>query len=264
MTQMTALNQIIIILLGALAGGFVSGLSGFGTGITAMGVWLYAISPPVAASLVIICSIVSQLQTFPMVWHAIQWKSVLPYIVPGLIGVPVGTILLSRIDPNLFKIGVGLFLIIYGIYALVRKNEIGSAVGGWLADCASRVGRWRSRRSGWLLRTTTDRMDRYSRLQKGISSQRPASVQYVHTPGCLSLACTFRTCDQAGWPGNDRGTAWNNQRCVAWRFRLPTAGQPRFSASHYGAPSGVWDHAHLDKPIGFACLPHSIGRQWSE
>ena len=88
---MMALNQIIIIVLGALAGGFVSGLSGFGTGITAMGIWLYAISPPVAASLVIICSIISQLQTLPMVWHAIQWKSVWPYIVPGLVGVPIGT-----------------------------------------------------------------------------------------------------------------------------------------------------------------------------
>lgn len=137
---MTALNQIIIIVVGALAGGFVSGLSGFGTGITAMGVWLYAISPPVAASLVIICSIISQLQTLPMVWHAIQWKSVLPYIVPGLIGVPVGTILLSRVDPNQFKIGVGLFLIVYGIYALTRKSEIGSAVGGWIADCAAGFG----------------------------------------------------------------------------------------------------------------------------
>src|SRR6516165_3563799 len=111
--QMMAAGQIIIVLLGALAGGFVSGLSGFGTGITAMGLWLYAISPPVAASLVIICSIISQLQTLPMVWHAIQWRGVLPYVVPGLIGVPVGTLLLSRIEPNLFKIGVGLFLVAY-------------------------------------------------------------------------------------------------------------------------------------------------------
>jgi uncharacterized membrane protein YfcA len=138
--QMMAAGQIIIVLLGALAGGFVSGLSGFGTGITAMGLWLYAISPPVAASLVIICSIISQLQTLPMVWHAIQWRGVLPYVVPGLIGVPVGTLLLSRIEPNLFKIGVGLFLVAYSIYAFSRRNEIRSAVGGWVADGAAGFG----------------------------------------------------------------------------------------------------------------------------
>jgi uncharacterized protein len=41
--------QFIVIALGALASGFVSGLVGFGTGITAVGIWLYAVTPPVAA-----------------------------------------------------------------------------------------------------------------------------------------------------------------------------------------------------------------------
>lgn len=131
-----AMVQIIIILLGALAGGFVSGLSGFGTGITAMGLWLYAISPPIAASLVIICSVVSQLQTLPMIWNSIEWKRVLPFIVPGLIGVPMGTMLLPHIDPRTFKIGVGLFLAAYAFYALTRKVQMSSAWGGRIADGA--------------------------------------------------------------------------------------------------------------------------------
>src|ERR1039458_5652725 len=88
-SQTIAIDQIIIILLSALAGGFVNGLTGFGTGITAMGLWLYTISPPVAASLVIICSVVSQLQT-------IEWRRLLPFVVPGPIGVPMGTTLLSQ------------------------------------------------------------------------------------------------------------------------------------------------------------------------
>jgi len=36
-------DQIIIILAGALAGGLVSGLTGFGTALTAVGLWLFAI-----------------------------------------------------------------------------------------------------------------------------------------------------------------------------------------------------------------------------
>ena len=45
------LADIALVGLGALAGGFVSGLTGFGTGITAMGFWLYALPLQVASSL---------------------------------------------------------------------------------------------------------------------------------------------------------------------------------------------------------------------
>jgi hypothetical protein len=51
------------VLFGALAGGFVSGLAGFDTGLVALGIWLHVIEPRVAASLVVVCSVVSQAQT---------------------------------------------------------------------------------------------------------------------------------------------------------------------------------------------------------
>jgi uncharacterized protein len=128
------LDQIVVVLLGALAGGFVNGLTGFGTGITAMGLWLYAISPPVAATLVIICSIFSQVQTLPMIWHAIDWRRVLPFVIPGLLGVPIGTWLLPQIDARTFKLGVGVFLIVYPSYVFARRDQTSSAFGGWGAD----------------------------------------------------------------------------------------------------------------------------------
>ena len=99
-----------------------------------MGVWLYTISPPVAASLVIICSVVSLLQTLPMIWHVIEWRRVLPFVVPGFVGVPLGTMLLSHIDPRMFKIGIGLFLVTYATYALARKISMSCARGGRVAD----------------------------------------------------------------------------------------------------------------------------------
>jgi uncharacterized membrane protein YfcA len=129
-------EQIILVLLGALAGGFVNGLTGFGTGITAIGVWLYAISPQVAASLAIICSIVSQLQTLPMIWRSIEWSRVLPFAIPGLLGVPIGTLLLPLIDQRTFKIGVGMFLVVYSTYVLARRAQMSSTWGGWRADSA--------------------------------------------------------------------------------------------------------------------------------
>jgi uncharacterized membrane protein YfcA len=130
------LGQIGFVLAGALVGGFVSGLTGFGTGITAMGIWLHAISPPVAASLVIICSVVSHLQTLPLIWRSIEWARVLPYTIPGLLGIPIGTFLLPLIDQRAFKIGVGMFLAAYSTYVLARKSQMSVAWGGRSADGA--------------------------------------------------------------------------------------------------------------------------------
>ncbi|MGE5511508.1 MAG: sulfite exporter TauE/SafE family protein [Bacteroidota bacterium] len=130
-------DQIVLVLLGALAGGVVNGLTGFGTAITAMGLWLYAISPPVAASLAIICSVVAQLQTLPMIWGSIEWRRVLPFVLPGLLGVPVGTWLLPQVDPRTFRICVGLFLVGYPGYVLARKTPMRSTFGGRGADGAA-------------------------------------------------------------------------------------------------------------------------------
>ena len=127
-------QHIALLLAGALAGGIVNGLTGFGTAITAIGIWIYAIPPTVAASLAIICSVVSQSQTLHLIWRAIDWRQVLYFVVPGILGVPIGTLLLPHIDTQAFKLVVGCFLVAYPAYVLLRRNQIKSAWGGVAAN----------------------------------------------------------------------------------------------------------------------------------
>ncbi len=127
-------GQIALIVFGAFAGGIVNGLTGFGTAITTMGIWLYAIPPTVAASVAIICSVVSQTQTLHLVWRSIRWGRLLPFVLPGVIGVPIGTLFLPHIDPRFFKLGIGSFLVIYSAYVLARRGPISSGFGGKAAD----------------------------------------------------------------------------------------------------------------------------------
>lgn len=127
-------EQIVIVLVGALAGGTVSGLTGFGTALTTLGLWLYALSPTDAATLVLICSVMSQLQTLPMIWSSIRWHWVLPFLVPGVLGVPLGTWLLPHIEPKFFKLGVGVFLVAYSAYVLLRAKPVSTGWGGVAAD----------------------------------------------------------------------------------------------------------------------------------
>ncbi|HEX5231217.1 MAG TPA: sulfite exporter TauE/SafE family protein [Bradyrhizobium sp.] len=125
---------IAVLLVGALAGGFVSGLAGFGTALMALGIWLYVVTPDVAVQLVLICSIIAQTWTMPSIWRSIDFKLVLPFLVGGLAGVPIGTWLVAYADPRHFKLAVGILLLIFPTALYLQRRPMAVAFGGKAAD----------------------------------------------------------------------------------------------------------------------------------
>lgn len=123
-----------IVFLGALAGGFVSGLAGFGTGLTALGIWLYVMTPALAASLVVVCSVVAQVQTIPVVWHAMKPKVLAPFLVGGLLGVPLGTALVLYLEPRWFRLAVGIVLVVFSTVMLRGGSSRPVVKGSAAAD----------------------------------------------------------------------------------------------------------------------------------
>src|SRR6516162_8130155 len=106
---------LALLLFGALAGGFVSGLAGFGTALMALGIWLYALSPSLAVPLVLICSVIAQASTLPSMWKSFDLSLVWPFLIGGLAGVPLGTMMVAHADPKVFKLTVGVFLLAFPI-----------------------------------------------------------------------------------------------------------------------------------------------------
>ena len=125
---------VAVLMFGALAGGFVSGLAGFGTALMALGIWLYVVTPDVAVQLVVICSIVAQTWTMPSMWRSIDFKLVWPFLVGGLAGVPIGTWLVAYADPRMFKLSVGILLLIFPAALYFQRQPIASNIGGKAAD----------------------------------------------------------------------------------------------------------------------------------
>ena len=123
-----------LILLGALAGGFVSGLAGFGTALMALGIWLYVLPPSLAVPLVLICSVVAQSSTLPSMWRSFDFTLVWPFIIGGLIGVPVGTVLIHHADPTTFKLGFGVFLLVFPAILFFTRTPMKIRFGGKIAD----------------------------------------------------------------------------------------------------------------------------------
>ena len=128
------LATIAILFAGAFAGGFVSGLAGFGTALMALGIWLYILPPAVAVPLVLICSVGSQISTLPSMWRRLDFGLALPFVVGGLIGMPIGTLLVERADPQNFKLSVGAMLLVFPAALYLIRKPMAFRFGGRLAD----------------------------------------------------------------------------------------------------------------------------------
>jgi uncharacterized protein len=125
-----------LLLFGALAGGFVSGLAGFGTALMALGIWLYVLPPSLAVPLVLICSVVAQVSTLPSMWKGFDLSLVWPFLIGGLAGAPLGTMMVAEADPKVFKLSIGVLLLIFPMALYLNQRPLALKLGGRIADGA--------------------------------------------------------------------------------------------------------------------------------
>lgn len=109
-------------LLAAFVGGFASGLAGFAMGFVVSGVWLHILTPVQTAALITGYGLLTQGYGVWKLRRALNWQTIAPFIAGGAIGVPIGTILLTWIDPNDMRSGVGALLMVYGVYGLAQPK----------------------------------------------------------------------------------------------------------------------------------------------
>jgi hypothetical protein len=99
----------------------------------ALGIWLYVLPPSAAVPLVLICSVVAQTATLPSMWKSFDLTLVWPFLIGGLLGVPLGTMLVAHADPNVFKLTVGILLLVFPT-ALYFSAPMAFEFGGKIAD----------------------------------------------------------------------------------------------------------------------------------
>jgi uncharacterized protein len=125
-----------LLFFGALAGGFVSGLAGFGTAMMALGIWLYVMPPSMAVTLVLICSVVAQTSTLPSIWRTIDFRLVWPFLIGGLAGVPLGILMIAHADPDVFKLTIGVLMLVFPTALYFQRTPMAFTFGGRAADAA--------------------------------------------------------------------------------------------------------------------------------
>src|ERR1041385_460781 len=93
--------SLFFFLAAAFLGGLTGGLAGFATGLIVSGVWLQIITPGQTAALIALGGFVTQGYGIWQVRHAIAWRGVWPFAVGGALGIPIGTTLLTVLDPTI-------------------------------------------------------------------------------------------------------------------------------------------------------------------
>lgn len=124
----------IVVVAGAMAAGFVQGLSGFGFGMVAMSFWAWTVDPRLAAAMAVFGALTGQLLAAFTVRRGFALAHLLPFVVGGLMGIPLGVMVLPHLDPVMFKAFIGALLAIWCPIMLFAARIPRITAGGKVAD----------------------------------------------------------------------------------------------------------------------------------
>lgn len=122
------------VIVGAVLAGFVQGLSGFAFGLVAMSVWAWTLEPQLAAVLALFGALTGQVIAAVTVRRPFDKSVLWPFVLGGLVGVPFGVWLLPHLDLVVFKLCLGVLLVLWCPAMLMSQHLPKVAFGGRLAD----------------------------------------------------------------------------------------------------------------------------------
>lgn len=117
-------EDLFVLILGAGVGGFVNGFAGFGTALFALGFFLRILPPTEAVAITLVLSVVTGVQGVWVVREKVRnhLPRLLRFLLPGILGIPLGTLILSIIDDRVLQFMVAVGLLAYGVIFALRRN----------------------------------------------------------------------------------------------------------------------------------------------
>ncbi|MBX3620840.1 MAG: sulfite exporter TauE/SafE family protein [Rhizobacter sp.] len=97
---------------GAMVAGFVQGLSGFAFSMVAMSIWVWGVEPHVAAVMAVFGGLCGQLFSAITVRRGLSLAVLMPFLLGGAVGIPLGVMVLPHLDAAMFKLILGVLLVV--------------------------------------------------------------------------------------------------------------------------------------------------------
>lgn len=104
--------------MAVLLAGFVQGCTGFGFALVSVPVLVLIFPPAMVPPIVVMLSMLSNVIVLIETRKWVRLRMVIPLLIGGVIGLPVGGYILSRIEPGPFKLIVGVLVFIFAIVML--------------------------------------------------------------------------------------------------------------------------------------------------
>ena len=113
---------LIVFLVGVFAAAFVTGLSGFAFGLVAAAIWLHALPPVEATTLIVAYALLAQGYAVWKLRQALDFGRLWPLIAGSALGIPVGSVVLRLASASQLRIAVGVLLVLFALYNLWRPK----------------------------------------------------------------------------------------------------------------------------------------------
>ena len=128
-------SDLVVFMVATFVAALVNGVAGFAFGLIASAIWLHAITPAQSAALIAAFAIIIQSVTLWKFRHAIQLPRLMPFLIGGVLGIPLGVYVLRWASAAHMRVFVGVTLVAFSAYSLLRP-KLPQAQGGMAADGA--------------------------------------------------------------------------------------------------------------------------------
>jgi len=110
-----SLETAIYAIIAVFVAGVTKGLTGFGFSLVSVPVLVVLLGPRTGVPVIILLNATANVAMFPLVRKAAHLRRIVPLIVAGIAAVPLGMLLLLRLDPQTVKLVAGLATILFAL-----------------------------------------------------------------------------------------------------------------------------------------------------
>ena len=131
--------DLAVFMLGTFTAALVTGVAGFAFGLVAAAIWLHTMPPLQATTLIVAYGLLVQAYGVWKLRHILNARQLAPLIFGSAIGIPFGILLLRWTPSSTLRMAVGILLILFSLYNLIRPKTVTLKEVGPAADVGAGV-----------------------------------------------------------------------------------------------------------------------------